>query len=136
MIKGGRLMPSMTVGKITAGITGMTGVGSLGVTTTAVAGIASARAVPDGMWAVLALLSMATALVAGLGLVLDYECAKVALREQAGTARLRADLERDRKPRNRVMHGGYGPSGGNANVAINVAREIVSELDPFPPRSL
>lgn len=85
-----------TAGKFTAGIAGMTGAGSLGLTTTVVARIASVHAIPAEIWAVLALLSVTTAVVAGLGLVLDYECAKLALDVQAGTARLRADLERDR----------------------------------------
>ena len=58
--------------------------------------IASAQAVPTGIWAVLAWLSATTVAVAGLSLVLDYERAKLEIEARVGVVRSRADLERAR----------------------------------------
>ena len=77
-------MPSTTTGKIATGIAGMTGTSSLGITMAALTRIASAQAVPTGVWAVLAWLSTTTVAVAGLGLVLDYERAKLEIRRALG----------------------------------------------------
>jgi hypothetical protein len=80
-------------GKIATGIAGMTGTSSLGITACALTRIASAQAVPTGIWVVLAWLSTTTAAVAGLGVVLDYERAKLEIAARAGAVRSRADLE-------------------------------------------
>lgn len=89
-------MKSVTTGKLAAGIVGLAGAGSLGVTTTGVARIAIVHAASTKIWVVLALLPVTAAVVAGLSLVLDYESAKFALQMQVGVECLRADLERAR----------------------------------------
>jgi hypothetical protein len=84
---------SMTAGKFATGIAGMTGTGSLGITAAVLTRIASAQAVPTGIWAVLAWLSMTTVAVVGLSLVLDYKRAKLEIEACAGVVRSRVDLE-------------------------------------------
>jgi hypothetical protein len=84
---------STTAGKITAGIAGITGTGSLGATAAALARIASAHPVPPGIWVVLASLWAATVMVAGLGLVLDYCRAKLEIAARDREARSRAELQ-------------------------------------------
>jgi hypothetical protein len=86
-------VPPTTAGKIATGIAGVTGTSSLGITAAALTRIASAQAVPTGVWVVLAWLSTTTVAVAGLGLVLDYERAKLEITARAGVVRSRADLE-------------------------------------------
>jgi hypothetical protein len=76
-------VPPTTAGKIATGIAGVTGTSSLGITAAALTRIASAQAVPTGIWIVLAWLSTATVAVAGLGLVLDYERAKLEITARA-----------------------------------------------------
>jgi len=85
-----------TTGKIAAGIAGLTGTGSLGVTAAALARLASAHAVPAGIWVALVSLSAATVMVAGLGLVLDYLRASLEIAARAAEARSRAALEGSR----------------------------------------
>jgi hypothetical protein len=90
-------MSSTAVGKIAAGITGMTGTGCLGVTAVAVSRITGGRAVPAGMWVALAALMAVTAVVvAGLGLVLDYLRGKLEIDAQAREAESLAELRRAR----------------------------------------
>jgi hypothetical protein len=90
------VVSSITPGKIAAGITGMIGTGSLGITVTGITRIASAHAAPTEIWAALAWLSTTTAAVAGLGMVLDHARAKLEIEARAGAVRLRADLEKAR----------------------------------------
>lgn len=107
-------MPSTTTGKVAAGIAGMTGTSSLGIAVAALARIASAQAVPTGIWAVLAWLSAATVAVAGLGLVLDYERAKLEIEARAGVARSRVDLEKARLAVYRGLAEKSADAAGNA----------------------
>jgi len=83
----------LTTRKIAAGIAGVTGTGSLGVTAAALVRTANAHAVPGGIWVLLVALSAATVIVAGLGLVLDYrrDRLEIAIRDQE--ARSRAELQ-------------------------------------------
>jgi hypothetical protein len=90
------LMPSTKAGKVAAGIAGVTGTGSLGVTVAAVTRIAAAHAVPIGIWIVLAALSVATVVVAGLGLVLDYRRDRLELETRARAEQAQADREKTR----------------------------------------
>ena len=55
-----------------ARIAGMTGTGSLGITVAALTRSEWVHVVPTGMWVVLAVLSVAALVVAGLWLILDY----------------------------------------------------------------
>lgn len=86
-------MLSTTAGKIIARIAGMTGTGGLGITAAALVRITSAHAVPTGIWVVLASLWAATAVVAGLGLVLDYCRAKLEIAARDQEARSHAELQ-------------------------------------------
>lgn len=85
-------MPLMTR-KIAAGLAGVTGTGSLGVTAAALVRTANAHAVPGGIWTLLVALSAATVIVAGLGTILDYrrDRLEIAIRDQE--ARSRAELQ-------------------------------------------
>jgi hypothetical protein len=89
-------MLATTRGKVTAGLAGLTGTGSLGITAAALARLASAHAVPTGIWVALVSLSAATVLVAGLGLVLDYLRASREIAARMVEARSRAALEESR----------------------------------------
>jgi hypothetical protein len=81
-------VPSMTAGKVAAGIAGATGTGTLGVTVAAMGRMAWARALPAGMWAVLAALVVTAAM---LGVVLDYWRDRLELKARAEDAQARAE---------------------------------------------
>ena len=89
-------MLATTTGKVAAGIAGMTGTGSLGITAAALARLASAHAVPAGAWIALVSLSAATVLVAGLGLVLDHLLARMEIAARAAEVHSRSVLEDSR----------------------------------------
>ncbi len=89
-------MLATTTDKIAAGIAGMTGTGSLGVTIAAATRLSSAHAVPTGVWVALVSLSAATVVVAGLRLVLDYLRASLEIAAQAAEVRSRAAFEDSR----------------------------------------
>ena len=84
-------MPS--TGKVIAGVTGT---GSLGVIATALIRTASAHAAPTAIWIVLAALSAATVLVAGLSLVLNYRRDRLEIAARAEDARAQAERKRSR----------------------------------------
>ena len=88
-------MLSTTAGKIAAGTAGITGTGSLGITVAALARISSARTMPTGVWAGMAL-AAATLSLAGLGLILDYRLARLEIATRADGARSQAELEKTR----------------------------------------
>lgn len=83
-------------GKVAAGIVGVTGTGSLGMSAAALIRATSAHAAQTGMWIVLAALSAATVLVAGLGLVLDYRRDRLEIAARAEEARAQAEQKKAR----------------------------------------
>lgn len=82
----------LSMGKITAGIAGAAGTGNLGVTLAALIRPAAAHVLPTGIWIVLAVLSSATVLIAGLGLVLDYRRGRLELGAQAEEQKTRLEM--------------------------------------------
>jgi hypothetical protein len=74
----------------------VTGTGSLGVTAAALIRTASAHAVPTGVWIVLTVLSAATILVTGLGLILDYRRGQLEIAARAEDARAQAEQKKTR----------------------------------------
>jgi hypothetical protein len=87
-------MKPMTVGKLAAGIAGTAGAGSMGVLAEVLSRFAAARAVPPAMWAVLAGLVGATAVVAALALLLDYQRQKLEIQSSAELAKTRQAIYR------------------------------------------
>lgn len=89
-------MPSTTPGKIAAGIVGATGTGSAGISAFAVFRMTSMHAVPNGMWAALVALAIATGLVGSLGLILEYRLKKLDIEAQSKEAQSAAELRKAR----------------------------------------
>lgn len=85
-------MPSLSTGKVAAGIAGTTGTSGLGIIGVAVARLYSGHPVQDGLWAVSASLVVATALISCLSIFLDYRLKKFA-----------AELQKERLATHRTM---------------------------------
>lgn len=97
-------MSSTSLGKFAVGIAGTTGTSGLGVTGFAVLRMTSVHAVPGGgVWAALATLGAATALVGPLGLILEYRLRKLDLEERGKEAQSAADLQKARLEMHRVV---------------------------------
>jgi hypothetical protein len=85
-----------STGKIVAGIAGVAGTGSLGVTATGLIRAASAHDAPTAVWIVLAAVSAATVLVAGLSLILDYRRDRLEIAARAEEAQAQGEQKKAR----------------------------------------
>jgi hypothetical protein len=85
-------VPSVSTGRLAAGIAGTTGTSGLGIIGLAVARLYSGHPVPDDLWIVSASLVVATALISCLGMFLDYRLKKFA-----------AELRKERLATHRTM---------------------------------
>jgi hypothetical protein len=115
---------STTAGKIAAGIAGMTGTGSLGITAAALTRVASAHTVPAGIWVALASLWAATVTVAGLGLVLDYRRARLEIAARSREAQSRAELQGTRLAMYQVL---VEKSAGEPGSAMDYRELILAD---------
>jgi hypothetical protein len=73
--------------------------GSLGITATGLIRAASAHNAPTAIWIVLAGLSAAMVLVAGLSLTLDYRRARLEIAARAEDSRAQAEQKKARRSR-------------------------------------
>lgn len=87
-------MPSTTLGRITAGVAGTAGTSSIGVSAFATIRMASAHAVPAGIWLALAALAAAAALTGSLGLILEYRLRKLEAQSATELKKARLDMHR------------------------------------------
>jgi hypothetical protein len=93
-MRGGGSVPSKIAGKVAAGIAGVTGTGTLGLTVATFTQVAGAHAVvPAGIWLVLAL-AVGAVMMAGLSLILNYRQKKLEIESGADLQKTRQEMYR------------------------------------------
>jgi hypothetical protein len=96
-------MPSRTRGKVSTRVAGTAGISSLGISVFAMFRWMPARAVPDGMAAVLVAASGAAALACLLKLVLEYRLRKLEVEMQSRELEAVAELKKIRLETHRIF---------------------------------
>jgi hypothetical protein len=89
-------VPSTTLGKVATGVAGTTGMGSVAVSAFAMLRMSQAHAVPGGMWASAVSTAAVAALVASLGIILEYRIRRLQVAARSKEAESAAALKRTR----------------------------------------
>lgn len=117
-------MAPSTHGKIAAGIAGTTGTGGLGIIGFAAFRMASAHAVPGGVWTLAVALLAATAVVSSLGLILDYKIKKLTIDSRNKDVQAAAELQQMRLETYRVI---MEKAAGEPESAPNYHKLIIAD---------
>jgi hypothetical protein len=96
-------VPSTTLSKITAGLAGVTGTSSAGISVFAVLRMTQAHAVPPVAWIALVASAVTTVLLGGLGLVLEFKLRKLDAVARHAEAQSEAELKKIRFEAHRVL---------------------------------